>query len=288
MQEVMAFSDCELPNQERLHMLDRIASDGELAKRIKHQKLLREAVCKCMADDPACRCPEELKNQIQQMVMADAAHPEQAADQTQQGVIGYVGRWMPAAVAAVLFISAVVVMYGPGDGATGTPMQAGAGSMTQLVAGLMPRAQVDMFEKRHVGCATNLALLKPDGNLPNQVESLPAALSERFSGQVDGLDLSGIGYKFERVGKCTVPGQAAVHLVYRALPETGRADAISLWLLPASQADVTVKEGQVYRVNGAGKAHPLVLWRHGGMMYYLVGDSMDVTERAAQTLRNGV
>jgi hypothetical protein len=34
----------------------------------------------------------------------------------------------------------------------------------------------------------------------------------------------------------------------------------------------------------AGGSHPLIVWRHGKLIYYLVGDSMDSAKGAANLL----
>jgi len=119
--------------------------------------------------------------------------------------------------------------------------------------------------------------------LPDSREQLPEALARRFHGQVaGGLDLSSIGYHFDRVGRCTVPGTGSVHLIYRAMAETGRQDAISLWIRPADE-EFAVEPGTLH-VRGAERAHPVLIWRQGEMVYFLTGDGLGPAKQAATAL----
>ncbi len=295
--EVMAFSDCEMAEGDRINMLDRIASDGELAKQIKHQQQLKTKIARCMTEDESCKCPDVLKDKIAGM-FAEAEGIGHAAGlnltQANEGnrwstmtggsdIIGKIGRWAPAAVAAVFFISAAIVMYAPRSSNGLVPKGASLGG-NQLVGGVIPPSMVNMFEKRHVGCSREVQTLHQDPNLPRKIEALPGALSARFNSSTNGLDLRGIGYVFDRVGQCTVPGNVGVHLIYQAEPGTGHRDAISLWIAPVTP-ELKVAEGKVYEISGREKAHPILMWRQGEMGYYLVGDSLEATQKAADQLR---
>ncbi|MFW6060826.1 MAG: hypothetical protein ACODAQ_11645, partial [Phycisphaeraceae bacterium] len=120
------------------------------------------------------------------------------------------------------------------------------------------------------------------------VEALPGRVAE-YLGQPVGeatFDLSAAGYAYVQAGECHIPAGRAVHVMYRATG-AGRSDALSLWIAP-HDGRLDVAEGRLYVAAGAGAPHPLVLWRRGGLVYYLAGDGMEQVDRAAQHLREGM
>ena len=304
--DVKAFADCEASAELRMRVLDKLAADktGELARKIKHQIEMKEAVKHAMSIDERCQCPEDLKGAIGAMLMGEAegvhGHDEevrtnekvaegvkiakQAFDGEEEragvrerltnGVIGRIGRWLPSGVAAALFITAAILYGGSGHAMNG--------SGGRLVAGMMPTKLVSLFEQRHVRCSNDIEKLHHDPNLPGQIEELPGVLGERFGGKMAELDLRGIGYQFERVGKCTVPGDVGVHLVYEPI-EDETSGAISLWITP-EYGRFNIENEKIYTINGNDEAHPILMWKANGIMYYLVGDSMEASARAAGRL----
>ena len=46
-----------------------------------------------------------------------------------------------------------------------------------------------------------------------------------------------------------------------------------------------MQQGRVYVEAGSDLMHPVIFWRQGDMLYYLVGDSMEDANKAVQTLR---
>src|SRR5690606_25746901 len=125
---------------------------------------------------------------------------------------------------------------------------------------------------------------QPD-RFPRQVAALPGALSDYFHRSVapGGLDLSRIGYEYQVTGLCSVPGQGAVHVLYKALPTTGRTDTLSLWLRPYD-GQTPVEPGRLYLATDGETPMPMLIWREGDMVYYLMGDQMSNVEQAATAL----
>ncbi|QQE10596.1 hypothetical protein JD969_13940 [Planctomycetota bacterium] len=281
--EMMSFADGEACEEVRVRMLSKMAESGDVAKQVRHQVQLRGAIKDAMTSETATTCPDDLKAMI--TGMAD----EQQGDggpslnqggnqnnnlQEQPAVIGKIGRWIPTAVAAVLLLVGSVVF---------NQMQSSSSDGTSI-ASMLPTRLVNLFEKRHVSCTSDLSKLPQDPNLPSKIEALPGALNKRLGSSTSGLDLTGIGYIFDRVGKCTVPGEISVHLIYKPMLGNPMSDAISLWIAP-DDGRFEVKPDQVYTVNDGSKAHPILLWKEGTMLYYLVGDSMEVTKKAMNVLR---
>ncbi|QDU32589.1 hypothetical protein KS4_06230 [Poriferisphaera corsica] len=287
-EETMCFADGEACEEVRMRVLGRMAEDSDVVRQVMHQSKLKEGVTDAMGLDAAYECPADLKAKLTGM-FEDAATVEQVGASLSSGgqqnieqeindrpaVVGRIGKWLPTAVAAGLLLAATVVFNsyvggGSGDGAS--------------VAGLLPSRMVNLFEKRHVSCSKELAQLPQDPKLPSKIEALPGALNDRFGASTSGLDLSGIGYVFDRVGKCTVPGEISVHLIYKPVDGSGHTDSISLWLSP-DDGRLEAEPNQIYTINDASKAHPILMWKNGGMVYYLVGDSMEVTRQAVESLR---
>lgn len=119
---------------------------------------------------------------------------------------------------------------------------------------------------------------------PQNLRELPPAL-EGFiaSGKTVGLDLTAIGYMFLAVGQCNVPGEKSVHLIYRSNNDSTGQDTISLWIRRyGGSPDITPDKPHV--VTGTNTANPLLVWRHAGMIYYVVANTLGTVENASNML----
>jgi hypothetical protein len=162
----------------------------------------------------------------------------------------------------------------------------GGGSAIVAKAGLLSEAKATKFRKRHVHCATGQAQLMNAAQYPTEIGTLPTAMQDRLSRQSppgEQLDLSPIGYQFYRAGDCRIPGKDSVHVLYRAPADARRRDAISLWVRSSGE-DVTIEANKLYNATSPESAHPILMWKHAGLVYYLVGDSPDRAQDAAQYL----
>ena len=298
---VAAFADGELDVEQSLRVLERMAMDPRMTRRVLHQQQLRQRTANVMREPG--QAPPELRAQIEQMVRdtptpsetaAPAGSDESAAptDRTPgqtpdraPGVVARLGRWMPTAAAAVLLLAAMLAIgLGWLPGAPRGGPAGGAGADLELAA-----AQVADFGRRHVQCSRGLADLMNADRFPTQVKTLPGALRQYFNGAADSmptLDLSVLGYQYERTGECRVPGGGAVHVMYQARPGVGHDDALSLWIRP-DDGRLELTPGRLYVAADERAAHPLLIWQHGELVYYLAGDSMRAVERAANHLRRG-
>ena len=275
-----AFADGELDVEQNLRVLEHMAINPTATRRVMHQQQLRQAVDRTIRNETPAT-PEALKQQIQKL-MADTPVTDQAAvtrgaTRAQDvSVLARIGRWVPLTAAAIFFVAALVVQNLPEQN---TPLL-----FPSIAQNPVPESQYGMFVKRHLGCSRMVDKLMHTELFPQDLKALPASLSKYLGGKATpGLDLSSIGYEFYAVGECAVPGKQSVHLIYHAKNDPTGQDALSLWMrrysgLPAIEPD------QAYYVE-AGGSHPLIVWRQGDMIYYLVGNSLTNTDRAAQKLR---
>ncbi|XAM00871.1 hypothetical protein OT109_05690 [Phycisphaeraceae bacterium D3-23] len=289
-----ALADGELDLRDCPDALAKISADSQGAQRIAFQQQLRRSVASAM-DGPSMRCPDALRSQIESLAISTTTHGEAPAAQPpppaqpaplpavhsvaphgQPAVIGRIGRWAPAAVAAVLLIAATAVFF---SGGSDSP----AGPATPI----LDARTVQTFGTRHMHCADNPAdTLKESDRFGHGVDELPTTLDDYFSRSVDGVafDLSAVQYDYQLAGVCNIPGSGAVHLVYRHHDHPERA--MSLWIVPANE-EITrnMQQGRVYVETATGLDHPVILWEDNGLIFYLVGDSLEDVQHAVETLR---
>lgn len=292
-----AFADGELDVEQNLRVLEAMAMDAKHTRRVLHQQQLRRACARVM-DRPDCRCPDELREKLQSLASSendapaspnltltggeaktDDRRPRAAAD-ARPDVIGRIGRWLPAAVAAVLLIGALAVFFSPRPG--GGP--AFGLDETRLAA----------FAGRHTSCSSDLSKLYAGIESPDNVTALPGTIDDYFvselgaqqSGRIDTtLDLSVLGYEFQRVGRCNLPGRNAVHIVYRAADDAEHDKSLSLWIKPAT-GELNLVPRTLYTAE-ASDGQPLLIWQRNGRTYYLLGDAPTDARHAAEVLATG-
>jgi hypothetical protein len=280
-QTLAAFADGELDGERNLQVLKRMAQDPSMARRVAEHQKLRKAVAQAM-DDPSMKAPAHLRERIRQLAQSERAQDEQARNvtrprpappQTGSPVLAVIGRWMPAAVAAVLLIGTLVVLN-----------QAGVlGGRDRLItpAQVLNASLVDQFGNRHFKCSRNISPMIGTDKFPQNLSALPGALSDYFHQPIDPgvLNLSSLGYEFDMAGLCVIPGKGAVHMIYKSKAPTGQSDSLSLWLRPYEKGS-GIEPDKLYKTADPQKNYPMLVWRHGDMVYYLVGDSYDAVERA--------
>jgi len=277
-----AFADGELDVEQNLKVLGQMAMDPTNTRRVLHQQQLRKACAKAM-DGPAYRCPDALRARVAELTaartpaaaLADAGPPaNDAASEAPSPVLARIGRWLPAAVAAVLLLGATAVFFSP---------RAGDLSSADTIVNA---SQLDKFGRRHTSCSQDPTRLRAGIESPRDVAALPGTIDDFFgdrAGSIDtALDLSILGYDFQRVGVCAIPGKGAVHVVYRAAEGTDHGRAVSLWIKPDA-GDLSITPNILYTARAAdGK--PVLIWKRNGRVYYLFGDQTDDAAKAAELL----
>jgi len=288
MQEMLlALADGELDFADQPQAVAKLAEDPKAAPRLAYEQKLKRSCARVM-DGPEMKCPDELAGKVLAMAggETDAAGPAMAsalpapkrAPYAGPPVIGRIGRWVPAAVAAVLLIAAGVLFSQASVGSAGINPQAAAFLSTH---------QIENFTARHVDCTEQPDRLKNPVQFGDtkDVEQLPGKLRDYFHTDANKLaiNLNGIGYDYQLAGTCSLPGSGAVHIVYHKHNDPSRS--ISLWIVPAKAAHRELEEGRVYSEVGDDLLRPVIFWRNGGLLYYLVGDSIEDCDKAVQTLR---
>jgi len=284
---LLALADGELDFADQPQVMAKIAADPTAAHRLAYEQRLRRGCARVM-DGPEMKCPNELAGKLLGLAAgeADAAKPAPAsaaapkqASYAGPPVIARIGRWVPAAVAAVLLLAAGVLFN-----------QANSASTVGLnpqAAAFLSTNQIQTLTSRHIDCAERPDRLKN----PNQFgdtqdfEQLPGKLRDYFNTDANNLalNLHGIGYDYQLAGTCSLPGSGAVHIVYRKHDNPEKS--ISLWIVPAKPAHRELAEGRVYTEVGDDLLRPVIFWRKDGLLYYLVGDSIEDCDKAVQQLR---
>lgn len=285
-----ALADGELDGEQHSQMLKRMSQDPALADRIAEQQKLRKAIARVM-DDPSMKAPAALLDQITRM--SGETQAEQAESfpphlaETGSPVLAVIGRWLPAAVAALFFIGALVAlnMAGNRDPGTGNGTIANANHLITN-GNVLNASLVDKFGNRHFKCSRHITPIHGADQFPQNLTKLPGALSEYFHKPIDPelLDLSALGYEFDMAGLCLLPGKGAVHIIYKS-QAPGQADMLSLWMRPFEEGS-GIEADRLYTTADPQENYPMVVWRHADMVYYLVGDSYDTVERAFEAIRD--
>ena len=282
-----ALADGELDLSQSPQARQLLSEDPQAAVQIACQQQLRRSVAAAM-DGPAMRCPEDLRASLHEMAAeADASSdlsqtppPTPAASMppyTGEPVLARIGRWAPAAVAAVLLVAATAVFFATGTGGLGQPGTA-----------VLDVQAVQTFGHRHTLCASDPSeRLVGHERFGDSLEQLPGNLNDYFSRSADGLslDLSSAGYEYQLTGVCSLPGSGSVHIVYQN--KSNPDQMMSLWVIPAQQEiSEQMEAGRVYVEAAADLDHPVILWEDNGLLFYLVGDSLQDAQNAVQTLRD--
>lgn len=284
---LLALADGELDFRDQPQILAKIAEDPKAAHRLAHEQRLKQACSKAM-DGPEMKCPNELAGKLLAMAgdgskkAPTSAQPTQPQQAPYAGppAIAKIGRWVPAAIAAVLLLAAGVMFNQASTGSSGINTSAAA---------FLSADQIQNLTGRHFDCAERPDRLKnPTQFGGNDFEQLPGKLSDYFNTNTDmlSLNLDGIGYDYQLTGTCSMPGSGAVHIVYHKHEDPKQS--ISVWIVPTKPEHDKLEEDRVYSEVGDDLLRPVIFWRDGGLLYYLVGDSIQDCDKAVQQLRQAV
>ncbi len=280
-----ALADGELDFADQPQVFAKIAQDPKAVHRLAYEQRLKHACAKTMSG-PEMKCPNELAGKLLAMA-SDAssktspqAQPVQATQAPYAGlpVLARIGRWVPTAVAAVLLLAAGVLFSQTNPG--------GAGFNTQT-ASFLSSSQIQNFTGRHFDCAERPDRLKnPDQFGGHNFEQLPGKLGDYFKTDTNelALNLNGIGYDYQLTGTCSIPGSGAVHIIYHK--QADPSQSISVWIVPAKPEQDKLEQGRVYTEVGDNLLRPVIFWRDAGLLYYVVGDSIQDCDKAVKQLRH--
>ncbi len=261
-----AFVDGELDTQQKLRVLELMAADPTNTQRVLHQQQLKHA-CGRVMDSPEMRCPDRLRQSIAGLVGVETPiAANYASSKDADPVLARIGRWVaPLAVAATLFVGAMValnVMNSPGG---------------YTADGLITARLAETFGQRHIQCALGQAAPYQAELFPATIADLDKALAQHVGQELDGaaLDLSTLGYDYQVAGFCPLPGGKSIHVIY----ENPEGKTLSLWIKPYDEKPM-LDPGVPYIPPHDHTAQPMMVWRDGEMVFYLVGDTMDDVRRA--------
>jgi hypothetical protein len=295
---IAAFVDGELDSAAMGRLLEQMAGDPAMTQQALAAYQMKQAIRRSLQSE-TLETPAKLRSEIATSLggMTERGdQPQPAANAlTMQAATGSwwargpaLRRWVPAMAAAVLLLAAVVARIAPGTG--GEPGTKTGGDLLHTVQqpqdpGILPASQVDRFVARHVRCQSQIDKLRESVQFPTEVAMLSGSI-ETFVGSRPGiaLDLTELGYTFWKAGECRIPSSPAVHLIYRAMPQSDRHDSLSLWMERDQGQLANLEEGKTYRASPDNAVHPTFVWRDGGMIYYLVGDALDAAEPTAMQL----
>jgi anti-sigma factor RsiW len=259
-QDLTAFADGELNAARRAVVLEYLADHPEAARQLGRELRFRQSVAQNLeaATPPVS---DSLRNKIDSLCAQT-----QIDDRAQSAPRS---RWkislLPASIAAVICIIAGILfgmmMFKPAEKG-GPPF---------------PTATIAAITHIHVDCSRAPSL----HNLPfpHQLGELQNSLKTYLGRSEPYPDLSGIGYQYVGAGPCAKPLEGTAHLLYKSIrgPIT---DTLSLFV-QEYHGQIQVEDGKVYWGQGPDSAHPMIIWRKGNLVFYLVGDAPSSVEAAA-------
>lgn len=283
---LLAVADGESDAAQRDLVFAALAERPELARFVLEQHRLRAAVAKTMKQ-PAT-APAELRARVEARLQAasDASADSRVSEESPAFKFG---PWIPAAVAAMLCVVATLMFISARHiERTARPVGPVASLAQSADDHLLSMDVIEGLSIRHVSCSRLIASLNDSVKFPTEIKDVPKAIGDFLSrSPYDVLDLTALGYEFQGAGRCAIPGSSSVHLIYRAIDRKHRDDALSLWIQP-DDGSVIIKPDTMYQPAGEYAVHPIVLWKHGGMLYYLVGDESEAVTKAAQQLSHSL
>lgn len=301
-----AFADGELDVEQNLRVLEYLKMHPQATARVTHQHELRKRVDRALREG-STPAPVALRQMIQSLsaqtpsgadgvppsrevvdtARADAA-PVQlkihnstvaAAAMAQAGlptVLARLRRWTPA-IAAALLAAAAIITWQINRGGNKSIDQPLPPIVQQplLRSDLLETRRVVGMGRRHEDCAARIDKLVRAEQFGSEISQVPVKIAEFLQREegVGPLDLTTLGYQFAGAGECSAPGAKAVHVVYRSIPGSGHNDSMSLWIRADAEHKVDVALGKVYAANDPADPHPILIWRRGNVVYYLVGEA---------------
>lgn len=251
-----AFADGELDVEQNLQVLEQMAMDPVNTKRVMHQQQLRQACCRVM-DTEAMSCPDKLREKLR-CLCDDANKKSQRA--SRPSVIARIGRWGgPLAVAALILFGVFVAIDA-------------ARPASYTSDGLISAGLAERFSDRHISCGMDPSLLHQTELFPAELDQLDESLVNRIGAEMLGasLDLSTIGYDYQVASICPIPGKNAVHLMYK----DPQGMKLSLWIKPYDGQPL-LDSGVPYIPPIEHSGRPMMVWRDGNVVFFLVGDKAE-------------
>jgi anti-sigma factor RsiW len=249
--ELMAYADGELDEAAAERVRRYVEGDARAARVVEAHRKLGEAGRRVTAVEP----PAALVERVGGLSVREVAPPRRQIVQ-----------WgLRVAAVLVLGVGAVVLWS-----------MMTRGERAVRGSGLVPVTWVNDAVKVHVRCSGH-----PDHHVPpfaRELDKLPGSLKDFLGREVACPDLSKLGYRFAGCGPCAIPGGKTAHLLYR--PAAGSGASVSLFV-QNDAGQLAIEKGRVYYAEDAREHTPMIVWRGGGVLYYLVGANEHGLEGAA-------
>ena len=293
---IEAFADGELDVETNLRVLERMAMNPQATQRVMHQQELRRLVDRAMREQtPAV--PADLRAKIQAMSRQAAADSNQNHSHnlahSNFSFTSFLRRWSPALAASILLGVAIFLWSNRSNNNAPAPIDPprevfhdGTFDAPIIRTDLIESGRVSRMGKRHENCAAKIEALVGSDQFSKNLTEIPTKIATYLGPQISVPipDLSALGYEFRGAGTCGLPGGKAVHLVYKPIDGTNRTDSMSLWIRGDETNQVQIEEGKLYSATDLGSAHPIMVWRRGSAVYYLVGNTDSKLSDAASSL----
>jgi anti-sigma factor RsiW len=267
--ELLRYADGELDGTRAEAVRAYLVVDAEAAREVDALRRLRAAAKRSvLARTP--QLSDELRSRMEQLIEArarPALHPRGAA---RAGPLP--PRWRRAAALAVftgLLAAAALWLWRPGatrqtsSELLGPAKGAGGGTSHQTIAVAVTR--------KHVICSQMQDHFY-DGRFPRVLAELPPVVREHLGASAPVPDLAPLGFDFAGAGACQLPGGTTLHILYRA--RDNRARHVSVFAQHFT-GQVEVSPKGVLLLAGPDAAHPLLCWREGTTLCFLIADDVE-------------
>ena len=279
-ERLSAFADGEVDAAGSDSVLRHVAARPEALTTVEAYRRLSFAARRAASgDEPSVSA--ELRRRIE--AFADDAVPREP--RVSRWAMPVPARWLAAAAAVVLLLVGGLIGRRSAD-RTRPVVVAGVSADDGSV---VPASLAQSVTFTHVECSrlpadlhgASVAEIKPGVVRPLELD---------LHRDTPFPDLTSIGYAFVGAGPCGHPVEDAVHLLYRST-DPGVRDTLSVFVRPfhdGDAAEARMNAGQLYSVVGPDDPHPLLAWRTGRLVYFLVGDAAKPVERARDVIRGAI
>ena len=274
--ELLAYADGELHEDRREAVERALADHPHLAARIDELAKLRQTSRQTI-HNATPKTPDSLRQKIAGLDIDSAPLPLNSQTRSNVQKTSSRSAW-PWRIAAMVAAAVLLIAVG------GWLYVLSLNSNTQLapIPNTTTYTLAELAESvtdKHLWCA-DLEDHFVDPNFPRSINDLGPAAEKFMSQPVLTPDLTSIGYEFAGAGPCHIPGGLTLHLLYRST-ETG--EFISLF---SQKPPWKVELADGHQAIGAGPDadHPLLIWRAGDVMYYLVCDDFGACQKAVELI----
>ncbi len=275
-QELLAYADGELNEDRRAAVQRALAENPNLAAKIDELTQLRKASRQAI-HNATPKAPDSLRQMIADLDIDSEPIPfnDKAKPINDSATRHKTWPWRTtlSAVAAMLLIvvgASLYVMSLNSNTNLGPIQEKKTYTLAQLA---------ESVTNKHLACSTlEDHFIDPD--FPRSVSDLGPAAEKFMSQPVLTPDLSSIGYEFAGAGPCHVPGGQTLHLLYQST-ETGNFISLFSQLHPWK---IDLEDGHHAIGAGPDAEHPMLIWRSGGIIYFLVCDDFGACEKAAKAM----